>query len=105
MDRQADAVFAIQKLVPCLLTVDGEVEPLKSDRPGQPPSLDQLQKWVGGNIEILPLEIEGQDRFVMVVDEEAKLKTSALPNVLASFQYKHSDILGPAVICADSWIE
>ena len=97
--------FDLQKLAPCLITVDDEAQPVQSDRAEQPPSLAQMQKWVGGYIQVLELQLGDKDDLVMVVDEEAKVKPGAVANTLASFLYEQSDIYGPALVCSTNWIE
>ena len=97
--------FDFQKLAPCLITVDGNVQPVQSDRADHPPSLAQLQKWVGVYIQLLQLRLDNQDDMVMVVDEDAKIKPGVETNTLASLLYEHSDICGPVLVCSTNWIE
>ena len=67
-------------------------------------SLEELQQFVGGYIEIVPIK---NGRF-MVVNEEGKL--SNLPfNLLASAEYNEivrgDSIVGDALICPSSMIK
>ena len=80
------------------------MQPVQSDRAEQPPSLAQLQKWVGGYIQVLELRLGDKDDLVMVVDEEAKVKPGPVANTLASLLYEQSDICGPALVCSTNWI-
>jgi len=67
-------------------------------------TLEQLQRMVNGNIEVIPAVIfSGTPRYlVMICDEEAKLKQpKPSPNLLLRSLIKRPDIVrGPVVICA-----
>ncbi|MFN8323977.1 MAG: DUF3846 domain-containing protein [Chitinophagales bacterium] len=66
-------------------------------------TLEEMQRAVGGRIEIVPLEKEGLDDRLLVVHEEGKLISPPL-NVLATFEwmryYGETDfIFGDCIIC------
>lgn len=71
-------------------------------------TLEELQGYVGGRIEIIPLEKEGLDNCLLVVHEEGKLID--LPfNIFASMEwikyYGNTDfVLGDAIICPPGYI-
>lgn len=66
-------------------------------------TLEELQRAVGGRIEIIPLEKDGLDSRLLVIHEEGKL--ISLPfNVLATFEwiryYGETDFVsGDCIIC------
>ncbi|MBL0310155.1 MAG: DUF3846 domain-containing protein [Bacteroidetes bacterium] len=66
-------------------------------------TLEEMQRAVGGRIEIIPLDRDGLDDRVLVVDEEGKLISLPL-NVLATLEwiryYGETDfVAGDAIIC------
>ena len=66
-------------------------------------TLEEMQKTVGGRIEIIPLEREGLDDRLLVIHEEGKLISLPL-NLLATIEwiryYDETDyVSGDAIIC------
>ena len=79
-----------------ILRVDGDSEEVQP-RNGIDFSLEELQKIVGGYIEIVKVS----NRQIMVVDNEGKLKGKPV-NLMASFLYGNPDddaIVGDALVC------
>jgi len=71
-----------------VIRVDGIIYDLHS------PTLEDLQRAVGGYIEILSLG----DKMYLVVNEEGKLQ-NLHTNEAATMIYGHDIIVGPAVLC------
>ena len=77
------------------------VQPLNGDKF----TLEELQRAVGGYIEIVPLT----DKTVMVVDEEGKLKGKEI-NVFATALYQglrkvNDYIVGDVIVCPAKMID
>ena len=62
-----------------IIRADNSVEILKPDKK---PTLEQMQKWVGGYIETLDVRYEGK-AGTMVVNEEGRIYNLS-PNLVAS---------------------
>ena len=73
-----------------LLKVDSEPKLVKAN---EPITLEQLQEWVGGDIEVIQLG----HQMILVVNEEGLFRDMKL-NHLAT-QVADRSIVGPAVIC------
>jgi len=82
-----------------IIKVSGEKETVEP-KDGKTFSLKELQKAVGGYIELLPLD----DGKLMVVDEEGKLKADAQINVEAS-RIANQQIIGQVIIIDKEQIE
>jgi hypothetical protein len=71
-------------------------------------TLEEMQKYVGGLIEIIPLDREGLEDKLIVVNEEGKL-TGLAPNLPATLiwimYYGETDyVSGDAIVCHPSFI-
>ena len=88
-----------QDYVHKLLKPDGSVE----DYPpaGKTYTLEELQKAVGGYIEIVH---PGDGRYLMVVNEEGKLH-GLPPNPRATALYERDHIVGNALVCRNGDID
>ena len=85
-----------------LITTKGEVTSVNPEN-GKTFSLSELQKMVGGYIEIIPFQNQ-----VMVVNEEGKINGSKLneeASVIFSNTYGHIDaIYGNVIMCSSELI-
>ena len=92
-------------MVATIYTVDGEVKTV-TPRNGTNFKLDELQEFVGGLVEIVPIE---QSSKIMVVNEKGKLL--GLPvNTRATDEwptaYGPNDVIvGNALICEDEEVQ
>ncbi len=90
-----------------LYKTDFSVEEIKPDN-GRYFKLEEMQKYVGGLIEIIPLDGEGLEDKLLVVNEEGKLIN--LPfNLFATAEwekyYGQTDyVSGDAIICDPKFI-
>lgn len=83
------------------IRADGITQKVKP-KDGKSFSLDELQKFVGGFIEIVPTKKAGK---VLVIDDEGKLKTGAKRNALATELYDgFSAIVGNALLVDEDLI-
>lgn len=95
------------KKIGLLVKTDGTKEPV-APKNGTDFSINELQAFVGGYIEIITIKFDGKD-YYMVVNEEGKL--NGLPyNEAATELYQKTSfwgdcIVGDALICDTDMIE
>lgn len=85
---------------PHLITVGGEVREIKPKN-GSDFQLDELKEYIGGGwIQIVPLS---DDRLIMVMDEEGKLKNMPMNSVATDLFHEwgiiDDVIVGDVVVC------
>ena len=86
-----------------LIKLDGTKEKVEPKN-GKTFSLEELQGFVNGYIQILPINSGEYENMLMIIDEEAKLKVGAEINFEAS-QIVNVPIAGTVLIIEKSQIE
>jgi len=87
-----------------IIHYDGRIEDVEPVN-GEDFKLEQLQAIVGGYIEVVRSQAEGDDR-IMVVDEEGKIKekfynAKATDVLINQFGYMNDFIAGDALVCRE----
>jgi hypothetical protein len=81
-----------------LIKLDGTTSQIKGEKPNGELTLEQMQKAVGGFIELVYLP----DKKIMVVDEEGLLKEKEINQIASSIA--HGVIVGDVLIISEKEI-